>query len=588
MQKKWLLRKAISKKVEEELADYPELVRKLLFYRGIKKSKEAEIFLQPDYERDLLDPYLMKDMDKAVERFLQAIWQKEKIVIFGDYDADGVPGAAILTIFLRKIGYNNFEVYIPDRHNEAYGLSEETVNDFSARGIKLIITVDCGITDVSEVSLAKEKSIDVIITDHHLVGEKIPEAYAIVDAKQANDNYPEKMLAGSGVAFKLICAVLARERFNIALGWEKWLLDLVAIATITDMVPLVGENRLLTYYGLRVLRQTKRLGLITLLDLIKTKPANITEDDISFMLGPRINSASRMSHASQAYYLLTTSDDAEAVTIAKHLEEKNQERKNLVEQVVKEVIGQIDEDNLPPIIVAGSVNWGLGMLGLASSRLVEKYGRSVWLWGKNARGEIKGSSRSNGEINAVEVMAKAGGNNFFLDYGGHVMAAGFSLSVGKEKELKERLLKAYAEVEKKEVVTELLADEVLAADQLTWETYKLIEPFAPFGVDNPKPVFWLKNLEISEAKYFGNGGLHLELVFKKSDGSKISAIGFFALATPKVTKVGSPVPDDPSHIFGDIKLAKGERIDLLATLEKSMFKNYPELRLRIVDLKKAG
>ncbi len=575
--KKWALRKPIPKKVSNSLKQYPELVQKLLFYRGLKTKEEAEKYLYPDYERDLLDPFLMKDMTRAVERFLLAIEKKEKIIIFGDYDADGVPGSAMLAIFLTKIGYQNFEVYIPDRHNEAYGLSPETVADFAKRGVKLIITIDCGITDIAEVKLAGEKDIDVIITDHHLTQAELPSAFAIIDAKQPGDNYPEKMLAGSGVMFKFICAVLAKNRFTIPVGWEKWLLDLVVIATVSDMVPLTGENRLLASYGLKVLRQTKNLGLLTLLNIIKTRPANVTEDDISFMLGPRINSASRMSHASQAYFLLTTEDEAEATTIAKHLEEKNKERKEAVERVIKDVGLQIDEKNLTAIIVAGADDWGLGSLGLTSSRLVEKYGRPVWLWSKNANSVIKGSCRSDGSVNLVEVMTEAGGKDFFSDFGGHAMAGGFSLAPEKLSELASLLISAYEKVKKEEIETELLADEELTLGQLTWETYKLIEPMAPFGIGNPKPVFWLKNLEIAEVKYFGNGGLHLELIFKKSDEKKISAIGFFT----------SPTPDDPTHIFGDIKLEAGEKIDLLATLEKSMFKNYPELRLRIVDLKKA-
>ncbi|MCX6714143.1 MAG: DHH family phosphoesterase, partial [Candidatus Vogelbacteria bacterium] len=245
--KKWKLRKPISKKAEAELGNYPELVRKLLFYRGIKTKAEAEKYLHPDYERDLLDPFLLKDMDKAVERFLLAIRQKEKIIIFGDYDADGVPGSAMLALFLHKINYHDFEVYIPDRNNESYGLSPETIEKFAKNGVKLIITIDCGITDVTEVKLANEKGIDVVITDHHLAPAELPPALAIVDAKQPGDNYPEKMLAGSGVMYKFICAVLTKDHFNIPLGWEKWLLDLVVIATVTDMVPLTGENRLLAY-----------------------------------------------------------------------------------------------------------------------------------------------------------------------------------------------------------------------------------------------------------------------------------------------------------------------------------------------------
>lgn len=578
MAKNWALRKI--DEAGPELKSYPELVQKLLISRGFKTASEAEIFLNPNYERDLLNPFLLKDMEKAVERFLEAIKNEERIVIWGDYDADGVPGAVVIASFLQKINYQNFDVYIPDRHNESYGLNLEAITELANKETKLIITVDCGVTDIAEVALAKEKGVDVIITDHHLVGEKLPEAYAVVDAKREDDQYPYKFLAGAGVAFKFVCAVLSKNRFEIAEGWEKWLLDLVAVATITDMVSQTGENRLLTYYGLKVLRQTRRLGLLALFDVIKTKPAYVTEDDISFMLGPRINSASRMSHASQAYYLLMTKKETEAKTIAKHLEDKNKERRDSVEIIIKEVAEKLATEASAEklaIIVLGSDDWSLGVLGLTCSRLVEKYNCPVWLWAKNGVGEIKGSCRSDGSVNVTEVMRLANdlaGGDLFLDCGGHPMAGGFSLLPGQESELRKKMLEAYEQVEKKDVGVELLADEVLTIDQITWATYKQIEPFAPFGIDNPKLVFWLKDLEIFEAKYFGNGGLHLELVFQKSDGSKVSAIGFFA----------SPVPNDPSHIFGDIKLEKGEKVDLLASLEKSMFKNYPELRLRIVDV----
>lgn len=575
MQKKWALHKAMTKKAEKELEIYPELLRKILFYRGIKTAEEAQFFLEPNYERDLLDPFLMKDMKKGVERLLLAIEHGERIVIFGDYDADGIPGSVILSSFFDEIKFSNYEVYIPDRHNEAYGLNENKIGDFIKEEVKLVITIDCGIADVAEVKMAQAQGIDVIITDHHLVPDDLPPAYAVIDARQEGDNYPYKFLAGAGVMFKFVCAVLATKRFDLSVGWEKWLLDLVVIATVSDMVTLTGENRTLAHYGLKVLRQTRRLGLLTLLNKIKLRPANIVEDDISFMIGPRINSASRMSHASQAYYLLTTKDPAEAQTIANHLEAKNQERKDLVEKIMADITEKLSNQPLVDIIVLGSPDWGLGVLGMTSSKVVEKYGRPVWLWSKNEAGTIKGSCRSDGSLNLVEVMAGVE-EGFFLNFGGHAMAAGFSCSPDKKAELAERLLASAQKLKKVEIVTELLADEELSLDQLTWSTYKLIEPLAPFGVGNPKPIFWLRAVEIFEAKYFGNGGLHLELIFQKSDRSKISAIGFFA----------SPVANDPSHIFGDIKLEKGEKIDLLVTLEKSMFKNYPELRLRIVDLKK--
>lgn len=581
MTKDWKLRKAINQTADKNLKDYPPLLRKLLFYRDIKKTNQAKVYLEPDYNRDLLDPFLLKDMDKAVSRLLLAIERQEKIIIFGDYDADGIPGAALLAIFLKKINFQNFEVYIPDRHNEDYGLSLQSIENFSQNGVNLIITVDCGITDVAEIELANKKGIDVIITDHHLVPAELPPALAIINAKQQDDDYPEKMLAGAGVVFKFICAVLKTERFGLPLGWEKWLLDFVAIATVSDMVPLTGENRLLAYYGLKVLRQTKCLGLLILLDLIKIKPHNVTEDDISFMLGPRINSASRLSHASQAYYLLTTKDKDEAIEIAKHLEEKNRERREMVEAIIDEVANQIEVDKLPAIVIAGSTDWGLGTLGLASSRLVEKYSRPVWLWSQNGNGVIKGSCRSDGSINTVELMSLAGGSDFFANFGGHAMAGGFSLLADKLSELGPRLLSAHQKIKKAKTKTELLVDEELTLDQLNWSTYKLIEKMAPFGIGNPKPIFLVRGVEIFSAKSFGNGGLHLELIFKKTTGEKISAIGFF-LCLP------GEFDGQNGHHFRGVNLLAGEKIDLLVTLEKSTFKNYPELRLRIVDLRVAN
>ncbi|OJI09626.1 MAG: single-stranded-DNA-specific exonuclease RecJ [Candidatus Vogelbacteria bacterium CG10_big_fil_rev_8_21_14_0_10_49_38] len=586
MKKKWKLQADLSLKQTQELKTYTPLVQKLLAHRGIERAKLAEVFLRPDYERDLLDPFLMKDMAKAVARLLEAIENKERVVIFGDYDADGVPGATMLALLFNKMGYENYEVYIPDRHNEDYGLNLKAVTEFAGREVKLIITIDCGIRDVAEVRLAAEHGLDVIITDHHLPGEILPPAYAIVNAKQSDDKYPEKMLAGAGVMFKFIGAVLAKNRFGIETGWEKWLLDLAAIATVSDMVPLVGENRLLAYYGLKVLRQTRRPGLLALFNLMKIKPVNATEDDIGFMIGPRINSASRMSHASQAYYLLTTEDEAEAVTIAKHLEEKNQSRRELTEKVLTAISALMDEKNLPPIIVAGSADWGLGILGLSCSRLVEKYNRPVWLWSKNEAGTIKGSCRSDGTINLVEVMTLVNqtamaetGKDFFLNAGGHAMAAGFSLAPEREAELAPRLLAAYAQAPKQVTEQEFLVDAKLELTDLTWDTYAQIEQLAPFGVDNPKPVFWLSGAEITAAKSFGNGGLHLELTFKKNEREKISAIGFFQCLAGEIFNGPN------GHQFHGVNLTPGERVDALVTLEKSTFKNYPELRLRIVDLK---
>lgn len=583
--KKWIKRSALPKKLDKELAGFPPLSRKLLYSRGIGTSEEAVKYLTPSYERDLHDPFLMADMEKAARRIIEAIHHLEKIIIFGDYDADGVPGAMVLESFFKRVGFNDFAVYIPDRHLEAHGLSKEAVANFAQEGAKLIITVDCGITNVDAVEEANKLGLAVIVTDHHLPLEVLPPALAVVDAKRDDDHYPFKMLAGGAVAFKLVQAILALERFNVPVGWEKWLLDLVAISTVSDMVPLEGENRLLAHFGLKVLRQTKRLGLQTLLGLLKIKPAYVSEDDIGFMIGPHLNSAGRMSSASQAYYLLRTSDDLEAVTIARHLVEKNQERKVLVEEILQETDKILEDQKIPEIIVAGNPTWGLGVLGLAASRILEKYERPVFLWSRNKNGEIKGSGRSDGSFSLVDLMKAAGGEDFFLAFGGHALAAGFSLALGQQDLLAEKLLAARQKIKKQKVEFNFEIDEEISLADVTWRTYDEIEKFGPFGVGNPKPVFLLKNIVIETVRTFGNGGIHLELGFKNDRGQIIPAIGFFT-CPPSLAQEEFDAKN--GHHFSDVSLAPGERLDLLANLEKSTFKNRPELRLRIVDIKRTG
>ncbi len=522
--------------------------------------------LKPDYEHDLPDPFLFKGMEQAVARILTAIKNKERIIIFGDYDADGVPATAILASFFNQIGFTFYDIFIPDRHLESYGLSLERIKEFADSGVKLIITVDCGITDIEEVSLANKNNIEVIITDHHLPPPVLPEAYAIIDAKQADDKYPFKELCGSGVAFKLVQALIARGDFNLPPGWEKWLLDLVAVATISDMVPLTGENRALAYFGLIVLRKTKRVGLRALLAALKLNPRFVTEDDIGFMIGPRINSASRMSHASEAYNLLMTENVGEATKIAKALDIKNTARKGAVEKILEVVDSTVDPDNLPQVLVVGRADFSSGILGLAASRLVEKYHRPVFVWGQTGTGKTKGSGRSDGSVNLVELM-RAAGEGLFSDLGGHVMAAGFTLVPEQEGVLSEKLNAVYEQVKQATVSSAIFYDRELTLAECNEATWRVIEQWAPFGVGNPKPVFLFNQIKVAQVKMFGNGGIHLELTFKIGTTKNICAIGFFYVK--------------------DLKVEVGETIDLLATMEKSYFKGSPELRLRIVDLKKA-
>ena len=556
-----------------------DLLNQLLLARGIETPEQREKFLTPGYLRDISDPFLLRDMERAVARILLAVKNLEKIIIFSDYDADGVPGAVVLSEFFKKINYTNLEVYIPNRHTESYGLSEKSISEFAENGAKLVITIDCGITDVVEVKLANKLNLDVIITDHHLPPEVLPEAYAIINPKQIDDEYPDKMLCGSGVIFKVVQALIKSGGFEIDKNWEKTLLDLVAIATISDRVPLTEENRALTKFGLIMLQRTRRPGLMALLAAAKLRQENLNEDDVGFMLGPRINSAGRMSHASEAFFLLTTNNISEAQEMAKHLEKQNAERKKSVEKIMETCearLGAIPEADLPAVIVIGDESWSPGVLGLGASRLVEnRYQRPVFVWGSNGD-EIKGSCRSDGSVNLVDLMreadlpaeASAKAEGFFTAFGGHAMAGGFAISLEKVGELEARLLKAYKKIEKIKKPEQVEPDAVISIDDVSEYAWHLLEQLAPFGTGNPKPVFSLPNIEIAQAKTFGNGGIHLELGFAKSNGTIVCAIGFFT-ALDK---------------FKNVKLEVGNRINLTATLEKSYFKRQPELRLRIVEI----
>ena len=573
--KEYSVREEISEKINKELVEYPEILRKLLFYRGIQTAESAEKFLNPLYVESY-DPFLMKDMDIAVERIYKAISHKEKIMIYSDYDADGIPGAVILHDFFKKIGYDNFENYIPHRVLEGFGLNIEAVDDFAKRDVKLIITVDCGTADIKEAEKIKKHKIDLIIIDHHLPSlengkEKLPKAIAVLNHKQSGCEYPEKILCASGVSFKLVQAFLKRYggKFNVIEGYEKWLLDMVAIATISDMVPLIGENRIFAYYGLKVLRKSPRLGLQTLLSIVKINQKNITEDDIGFMISPRINAASRMGKPEDAFKMLTAENQTDAFTYAKHLDKINDERKGIVAVMVKEIRKhwkEFDPEKKRKVLVAGNPDWKPSLLGLVASSLMDEHDGPVFLWGREEGKTLKGSCRSDGFVNIVEMMRDC--TELFDEFGGHAASGGFSVSLEKIDTLRDGLEISYQKLRISDGGKEKMqADAVLHIDDINPELERQVSLLAPFGMNNPKPIFAFQNTEISDVKIFGKKNDHLKIDFKNKKGRTISAIGFFMK------------PEDFS-----VKIEKGEKIDLLANLEKSFFAGREELRLRIVDV----
>ena len=550
---------------EGVLSEYSDIERRLLHSRFIKDSDEAERFLSVSYERDMHDPFLLTDMDRAVSRILKAMNSKEKIAIFGDFDADGLCASVCWKDFFQRANYEKVSFYIPHRHDEGFGLNNKALTEMSSDGVSLVITVDCGVADTEILKEASGLGLDVIVTDHHEPVNGLPEVTAVVDPKRKDCSYPNPNLTGAGVAFKVIQGILSQNRFGIPEGHEKWLLDLVGISNISDYVPLIGENRTLTYYGLLVLRKSPRLGLVKLCRKLNIPQRNLTEDDVGFMIAPRLNAASRMGSAEDAFVLLSTCDEAEASEAVLRLEKVNNERKGVVASIVKEVKKNSEMFNDQNVIVAGNPKWRPSLLGLVANSIAEEYSKPVFLWGRDGSRVIKGSCRSSGEIDVLSLMSST--EEVFEQYGGHKFAGGFSVSFKQVHILRERLNIAYGKngVRSKEEVKEI--DGVLSIDDVNISMYRKIERFAPFGVGNPKPVFKFPGVLIKRMKMFGKENEHIELVFQNSKGVDIKAIGFF---------------QKPENFEREIK--EGKEIDLIATVELSYFRGRQELRLRIVDV----
>jgi len=555
------------------MQQYSELLRTILEKRGIKTLAEADIFLNPDYERDLHDPFKMKDMEKVCVKLFEVIENKEKTIIYADYDCDGIPGAVILEDLFKKIGYKNYEVYIPGRNSEGYGLNLSAIEQFAKNGTKLLITIDLGITAVSEIARAEINGIDVIITDHHLPPSILPRAYAILDPKV--DDYPEKMLCGAGVVFKLVQGFIKKygEFYKINIGWEKWLLDMAGIATLSDLVPLSGENRAISYFGMKVLRKSPRSGLQKLLAKIKINQKYLTEDDVSFMIAPRLNAASRMDNPMRAYELLSTKDEIEAGVMVDYLSKINDDRKTMVASIMREVnkkFGKSPIRKMKEVIVIGNPKWRIGVLGLVASKIVDEYKKPVFVWGKNENDVIKGSCRSDGSVSLVELMNE--NSEFFIEFGGHEFAGGFTVHADKIHSLEEILSLSFNKVKRDKNEDEIIYDIKSNLSMVNIKNWREIEKLAPFGLANPKPIFLFENVKIENIKKFGKNGSgeHLEITFfdtNKDKQNKVKAISFFS---------------NNDSFKKSIK--ENVYVSLLATFDLSRFRGREELRLRIVDI----
>lgn len=548
--------------VEAELKEFSPLIQKLLNARGLTSAATAADFFAPNFETQLHDPCLLNDMVIACARINLAISSEEKIAIFSDYDCDGIPGAVVLHDCFKLIGYTNFQNYIPHRHFEGFGLSLEAVKKLAADGVTLIITIDCGTSDVAAITGANELGVNVIVTDHHEPPSILPPAFAIVNPKLGD--YPFPHLCGAGVIFKLAQALIRSGSYTVAAGAEKWWLDMVGIATIADMVPLIGENRVLAHYGLMVLRKTRRPGLQQLFKKSRLDQRYLTEDDVGFTIGPRINAASRMDAPERAFLMLTTTDEGEAGASVDYLESLNNERKGAVAVMTRELHGRLEElETIPDVIVFGNPSWRPALVGLAANKLAEEHNRPVFLWGRDGNGIIKGSCRSGGNVSVVRVMDAAA--TAFHEYGGHHMSGGFSVIDDAVFTLAQTLNDAY-----KTLGTAARIDVVPVVDATialsdVGLVYQSIASLAPFGASNPRPLFALTETPATVV-WFGKASEHLKLTFSAGT-SDIEAIAFFAK-----TIVFSKLPE------------AGVSCTLLAHLEQSFFVGRKQLRLRIVDI----
>ena len=573
-----------------------EFLDNLLKKRGLEKKKEIETFLNPKWE-DNYDPFLFLDMKKIAKRIWQAIEKNENILIFSDYDTDGIPGGVILAEFFKKIGYKNFENLIPNRNSDGYGLSEKMVkkiisgnflnrSDLPKKREKfipdLVITVDCGITDVVSAEILKKEKIDLIITDHHLPGDKLPKAFGILDHKIKGEKYPEQILSGSGIAFKLVQALISYPaRFNLAKfkkkedylklknlnlkinhGWEKWLLDLVAVATVCDMVPLVGENRLLVKYGQIVLNKTRRPGLKRIIEKARLNKNKITTGDIGFMIGPRINAAARLEDPIIAFNALDGNEEL-AIFSAEELERINNRRKYLIAKIMKQVWKKLEKHPKDLVVVIGDRDWPLGVLGLVAGKIADKYKKPTFVWGGKLE-NLKGSCRSGGKYSVYSLMERT--KKEFVKFGGHDNSGGFEIVFDKIHTLEKKLSKNLNKTKKIEEKIELI-DAEITLDDVNMANYHDIQKLEPFGIDNQQPKFLIKNIKIFRVNYFGKNKEHLELVFKNSKNQNIKAITFYY--SDKFPK----------------EFKENQVLDLICSLELNTWNNNSELRLKIEKTK---
>jgi single-stranded-DNA-specific exonuclease len=556
--KRWVIQPKLTTQADENLAAFPTILRQLLFNRGYATDADARAFLNAKANFDS-NPFQIKNMDKAIDRIRFALDHQEAIAIYGDYDVDGVTATALLLQTLRGL---NADVrgYIPNRFDEGYGLNNDALDNLKADGVKLVITVDCGIRSPNEAQHASDIGLDMIISDHHHPSDELPPAFAIINPKQPGDNYADKDLAGVGIAYKIAEALIGSEDLSLI-----DLLDLVALGTVADLAPLVGENRVLVRRGLKQIRETKRQGLFSLANVAEMAINKTTAEQIGYILGPRLNAAGRLESALAALDLLTTNDFMLAGQLAQQLDVQNRQRQSLtrVTQEKAESLAMSDGAN-PFLLFAVDEEFNPGIIGLAASRLTETHYRPSVVAAKGVD-ETRGSCRSIPEFHITDALDQCA--DLLVRHGGHAAAAGFTVRNDKLPELVSRLKSvAEAQLSGQDLRPTVTADVEVSLSQLNFDLLKQLAYFEPTGYGNPNAIFVSHDVKVKYARTVGAEGKHLKLTLEEN-GIPFDAIGF---------RMGSLQANLPA------------RVDVIYSFESNEYNGRTTMQLNLKDVKAAG
>lgn len=503
------------------------LFEKILASRNIDKDK-LNSFLSPDYDLEKGDPYLLPDMQKAVDRIKTAYEKGEKIVIYGDYDVDGISATALLLDAFESFGFKDIQSFIPNRFVEGYGMTIGAVDKIKSMDANLIITVDCGSLCHNEISYANSLGIDTIVTDHHNVAETPPPAVAAVNPRFVGHLYPFSDLAGVGVAFKLVQA-LQKELDGLPEGYEKWLLDLVALGTVCDIVKLTGENRANVYWGIEVMKKQRRTGLKALMAVANIDKADISAKTLGFVFGPRINAAGRMETASLALDMLISKNGDDALNKANYIDNLNSHRRQMQDDIFKEACKIALDYKDDDVLVINGKNWNHGIIGIVAAKILEKFKKPVYILAEDDNGETKGSARSFGDFSAADAVRAA--DDIIIKGGGHAAAAGVTLKNDKISDFRQRVNEFYSSLQLNNQERYLLPKADVEIDDFSEINEDLVGKIAtmePFGNGNPEPVIKITAADIVNVQHMGTDGQHIKLSARDSDGIVIRMLAFNA------------------------------------------------------------